>query len=50
VKILRTTAGAVKTLPPAPSASVGHNLFFEFVMYTTGMLRYALSQFVAHVT
>ncbi|MDP9695492.1 UNVERIFIED_ORG: hypothetical protein J2X79_003069 [Arthrobacter globiformis] len=41
---------AVKTLPARPSAVVGHNQFFESVMYTTGMLRYALIQFVAHVT
>jgi hypothetical protein len=34
----------------ARTADDGHKRFFEFVMYTTGMLRYALRQFVAHVT
>jgi len=50
VKSYGCPAGGVKTLSARPPATVGHKGFFEFVMYTTGMLRYALRQFVAHVT
>ena len=40
----------VKTSGGPAGRSAGHNRFFHFVMYTTGSLRYAYRQFVAHVT
>jgi hypothetical protein len=50
VKSYAAAAGSVKTFGSTGRSRPGHNPFFQFVMYTTGMLRYACRQFVAQVT